>query len=283
MKKSDTIFLLARQRSGTNALRSALETHPDIYCHNEVFNLADLDSTDDPKLREINFFNFQAKYARSDPRLLLPSNHENLFLDFLEYLRCFTSKRYMLIDVKYNTTHFLTEPNKWMAAPYLFYLIKTHGLRVMNLTRRNYLRYAISTVKAEQTGVWTVPVAGGSVKDQPVTLEIDYLMRLLDACDVESRMVDGYFANYAGYRVWEYEDAFTPEGGGVSSELLRALAAELGIADSFEVQTRYGKQSYLPLEETIENYDEVAAALRGTRFEYCLDDERAYRGVAVVR
>ena len=281
MTKSDTIFLLARQRSGTNSLRSVLETHPDIHCHNEVFNLADLDSTDDPQLREINFFNFQAKYAQGDPRRLLPSNHEKLFLDFMEYLRCFTSKRYVMIDVKYNTTHFLTEPNKWEAAPYLFYLIRLHGFRVINLTRRNYLRYAISTVKAEQTGVWTVPVTGGRADDRPVTLDLESLLRHLDACDVESRMVDDYFAGYFAYRSWEYEDAFSPETGGVSAEFLRAIAEELGISDSFEMRTRYGKQSHLPLEETIENYDEVAAALRGTRFEYCLEDERAYRAVAV--
>ena len=99
MNYSNVVILLARQRSGTNALRSVLSAHPDIYCHNEVFNLADIDTDEDRVLREANFFNFQEKYARGDVRRLLPSNHERLFLDFLEYLRCFSSKRYMLIDV----------------------------------------------------------------------------------------------------------------------------------------------------------------------------------------
>ena len=281
MRYSDIIILLARQRSGTNALRSVLSEHPDIYCHNEVFNLADIDTDEDDVLREANFFNFQRKYAQGDLRRLLPSNHERLFLDFLEYLRCFSSKRYMLIDVKYNTAHFLTEPNKWSTAPYFFYLAKMHGLRVVNLTRRNYLRYALSTEKAVRTGLWTVKAGDREKPDQTIELNIADLMRVLEHCDAESRLVDRYFSGYPGYRAYDYQDVFSAESGEVSPEFLRTLATYLGVPDSFGVRASYRKQSHLPLRETIANYDAVAAALEATPFRYCLDDEPNYRDAEV--
>ena len=47
MAHPEFTVLLARQRSGTNALRSVLSTHPDICCFDEVFKLSDRHS-DDP-------------------------------------------------------------------------------------------------------------------------------------------------------------------------------------------------------------------------------------------
>ena len=81
----------------------------------------------------------------------MPDHHERLFLDYLEYLRCLSQKRYTLIDVKYNTTHFLTRPWQERGAPYLLELIVKHGLYVLNVTRRNYLRYILSSEKAWHT------------------------------------------------------------------------------------------------------------------------------------
>ena len=108
---SDFIVVLSRQRSGTNPLRSVLESHPEIFCFNEVFNLPDRDA-DEPLLRESNFFTFLERYATDDVRRTMPDNHERLFLDYLEYLRCLSQKRYAVIDVKYNTTHFLARPRR---------------------------------------------------------------------------------------------------------------------------------------------------------------------------
>ncbi len=56
------------------------------------------------------------------------------------------------------------------------------------------------------------------------------------------------------------------------------IAAWLGIPNDFSQTTsRYRKQSALPLRETIQNYAAVERALRGTGFEYCLEDEPMYR------
>jgi hypothetical protein len=275
MTYSNFIILLARQRSGTNAVRSVLDSHPDIFCLNEVFNLADKDSKVD-LLRETNYFNFLAKYAHGGTDRLLPDKHETLFLDFLEYLRCFSSKRYMLVDVKYNMTHFLTEPKKSSYAPYLLFLIKKHGLIVINLKRKNYLRYMISLLKAIKSGVWTVNTSERAYSDHKIRIDIDHLLKQMDRCDVEGRVIENYVSLYPRLLSHDYEDVFPTASGAVSGDFLQCVSERLGIGNVFEQEGVYKKQSCLPLAETIENYEEVAGALRGTRFEYCLQDEKMY-------
>ncbi len=277
MDYSNIIILLARQRSGTNALRSVLETHPDIYCHNEVFSVADRDSLEEPELRHINYFNFIRDDAGRDWNRLNPENHEKLFLNFLDYLRCFSMKRFMLIDVKYNNAHFLTESYRWNLAPYLFYLTKQFGLRVFNLRRGNYLRFVVSTVKAEQSGVWVLDRSEKDYRDRKVHVDIGYLMRQLSYCDAESTMIDNYYSVYENYLALDYDAVFPEPSGAVATDCRKTIANHLGIQPDFQRQPTYKKQSYLPLEETIENFSEVVAALQGTKFEYCLADEQMYR------
>jgi hypothetical protein len=276
MHNSSFIIMLARQRSGTNAVRSVLESHPDIYCHNEVFNLKDVESQDDPLLRETNYFNFVRRYANGDLARIHPDQHEKLFLDFLEYLRCFSSKRYMVIDVKYNTTHFLTQPYKWELAPYLFHLIQIHGLRVLNVTRRNYLRYVLSTLKAERSGVWAIKGLQGPPPDAKIRVELDYLFYQLRSCDAENKLIESSFAPYPNYLAAEYNDIFNTGSGALSPAFLDKLSNWLAVPNSYPSPSEYRKQSSLPLAQTIENFEEVAAALRGTEFAYCLDDETMY-------
>ena len=74
------------------------------------------------------------------------------------------------------------------------------------------------------------------------------------------------------------EDLFQEIGAAMSDQTLQRIAQWLGIEPTFvQTKPRYRKQSVLPLEATIENYDEVAQALSGTDFEYCLEDEAIYR------
>jgi hypothetical protein len=274
---SDFTILLARQRSGTNAVRSVLESHREIFCLNEVFNFPDKDS-DEPLLRHTNFFTFLQEYAQGDLRQAFPDRHEEIFLDFLRYLRCFSPKPHIVIDVKYNTTQFLTKP--WadnMTAPYLYTLLRRHHVRVLNIRRRNYLRYAISNVKALETSIYSVTPDGNGYRDQPVTMSLGDLGNELEKCRDEDSMVERWFAGSPLYFAYEYADLFPDHSSEMSSDFLAKVARWLDVSEDFQPITTYRKQSYLPLAETIENYDEVVELLVGTEFEYCLDDEPSYR------
>ena len=76
---------------------------------------------------------------------------------------------------------------------------------------------------------------------------------------------------------YDYAEIFSGNGSAISPEFLERFADWRGIDNTFTGKPGYKKLSSLPLRETIENYDEIAAALRDGPFAYCLEDEPAYR------
>jgi len=275
---SDFTILLSRQRSGTNAFRSALATHPDLFCFNEVFNLGDKDS-DNEFLRNTNFFNFLEAYGAGDLQRILPDRHEALFLDFLEFLRCFSPKRQLVVDVKYNTLHFLAKP--WaeiVTVPYLLDLIVEHRLRVLHLTRMNYLRQGISSLKAWSSGRYSVFPGQERPDDSQVFVGRGWLTTLLEKRSTEDAMIVKRFRDYPLYRSYDYAQIFRTSTEEPAPEVRRELAEWLGVPDSFGRIADFQKQSSLPLSQTISNYDEVVALLKDTQYAYCLVDEPLYQG-----
>jgi hypothetical protein len=281
MDSSPFTILLARQRSGTHALRSVLGSHPEIFCFDEVFSIWTKDDRN-PYWKEFerpiaaaNFFNFVETYARDDLSRLLPTRHGELFERFFEHLRGLASEPHLVVDVKYNSTHFFTPPFQQLGSSYFLDLVVEHGLRVLRVTRKNYLRYAVSTAKARAADRYHART-GGAPGDAPVTLDPRAVLRTLERCEAEDAALDGHFRRYPHLLEHDYAEIF-PGGEPVGDAFLRAFAGWLGVAPTFAPAPSFPKQSALPLAETIENFDEIAAALRGTRFAYCLDDEPSYR------
>lgn len=289
---SELVVLLARQRSGTNPLRSVLDTHPDVVCLPEVFT--DHPSPDYELEVATNYASFLTERAGNDPRsLLVAADHRAYFEDFLEYLRCFSDTRVLLIDVKYNSAHHVGQYWRFLSEePFLFTLIKEHGIRVLNLTRRNYLRYWLSEVKAHLTQRWEMfdervvgdrrwfqnKYAGrAAISDLAVHLDVAETLRTLELCRSENALVTASFAGYERYLELDYADLFAEIGGPVSDDALGRICDWLGLSPEFsERRPEYKKQSALPLADTIENFAELAGALRDTPFAYCLADEQLY-------
>lgn len=296
MKMSDYTILLARQRSGTNPLRSVLRTHPEIACTEEVFN--NRPNAEDWLEWDTNYFRFvDQRIGGSVLELLAQDDLAGTFLDYLEYLRCFFEKRHLILDVKYNSTHHLDGPWHFiMGEPALFQFIRKNGLRVLNLTRRNFLRYYVSEMKAQRSGTWDVfdaEIVGdrkwyieryvgtrrdSDYLDSKIELDIEDMLGRLALCRAESEYVDRAFADYDRYLTFDYEELFPHSGSPPDAAVLQGIAQWLEVDDDFkETRPEYKKQSALGLADTIENYAEVEAALSGTEFEYCLADEQMYR------
>lgn len=293
MDYSNFILLLARQRSGTNPLRSVLDTHGEIFCVPEVFH--DRPTPDWDLEVDTNYVNFLERRMGDDVRgLLALPDHGALFLDFLEYVRCFSDRRYVLIDVKYNSTHHVAKYWRFVTEePFLFSLVRDNGIRVLNLTRRNYLRYYLSETKAHLTRRWEAfdervvgdrpwyvkKYAGRAAPEDPrIRIDIDDMLKVLELCRSESEVVARSFAGYDRYLELDYEDMFREMGAPIAFDALDRITGWLGLDPAVtERRPQYKKQSALALEDTIENFDEVADALRGTPMEYCLADEPVYR------
>jgi len=285
MDLSNVTVLLARQRSGTNALRDVLDSHPELFCLPEVFQ-----AQPSPKARyevEANYFNFLGE-RRDEIKKVLTSEEaqEALFLEWLEYLDTFSEKPRMVVDIKYNSAHNVDAPWRDLAAePTLFSYIRRNGIRVLNLRRRNYLRYYLSWLKTEQTRKYHLHASGpdGAVKveDEGIALDLDEMFFRLELCRNEDQLIHRMLGGYDHYMAIEYEELFPRIGEPPADTVIEQVAEWMGIAPEFKKsQPRYRKQSVLPLEQAINNYGAVAEALRGTEFEYVLEDEPTYRAAA---
>jgi hypothetical protein len=269
--------LLARQRSGTNALRAVLESHAEICCLNEVFQFADRNSHD-PLIRASNYFTFLEDYCAGDVTRAFPDRHDEVLAAFLTHLRGLTPKRLILLDVKYNSTHHLTGVFREMCNPNFFKLLKEHQVGVLHLTRRNLLRCLISSLKAWRSDCYHV-VDSRPPADGRISLPPQWSVDKMNTWAAEDDVVTAAFEDYAFYKRIDYADVFPDLTGTVGTRALLDLATWFGIRNAFVNETPFSKLSSLPLQETVENIEEVRTVLRGTRFEPFLQDEPAYRAL----
>jgi hypothetical protein len=285
MDLSNVTVLLARQRSGTNALRDVLDSHPQVFCLPEIFQ-----AQPSPKARhevEANYFNFlDARRDQSKRVFTSEDAQEALFLEYLRFLGSFSEKPRIVVDIKYNSAHNIDAPWRDLAAePTLFAYIRRNGIPVLNLRRRNYLRYYLSWLKTEQTRKYHLHASGpdgtAEVEDEGIELDLDEMFFRLELCRNEDQLIHRMLGGYGRYTAIEYEELFPRIGEPPADTVLKRVAEWMGIEHDFKKgQPRYRKQSVLPLDQAITNFDEVAEALRGTEFEYVLEDESTYRAAA---
>ena len=276
MASPEVILMAARQRSGTNPLREVLNGHPEIFCTPEIFHAS---PTSGAYLEvETNFFEFVERHPQGTVRRSQSDGvQEQIFVDYLEFLRGFTDKRYLLLDVKFNSMHHFDGP--WRAVcdpPKMLDLMVKHKMRRLHLTRRNYLRYYLSWRKAHISNAWTAE-RSDAVIDPQIDVDLDELLWMMDFARMEDHVVQLTLRGTARYRHFDYSDLFPEIGAPVSADVLANITEWLELETPFtRTEPRYRKQSVRGLRETIANYDEVEQALRGTPFEYCLEDESMY-------
>ena len=275
MPHPDFTVLLARQRSGTNALLSVLGTHPEIFCFDEVFRRDDLIRPDPIQIRG-NYFNFIEAYAAGDVTRIFPDRHDEVLTAYLAHLRRLAPKRLVVVDVKYNSTHHLSGMWRPIAQPTLFGWFTERSIAVLHLTRRNYLRCLLSHLKAWESKRYYV-FEGPAPADVRVTVPGAWALDEMRRWQVEDELVASAFEGYAFYKQVEYADLFPDASGIMASAALDDLRDWFDVPPGFVNRASLSKQSALPLGETVENFAEVTATLRGTPFEFCLDDEPAYR------
>ena len=277
MPHPDFTVLLARQRSGTNALLSVLGTHPEIFCFDEVFRRDDLIRPDPVQIRG-NYFNFLEEYADGDVTRIFPDRHQELLTAYLAHLRRLTPKRLVVVDVKYNSTHHLSGMWRPIVEPTLFAWLKERSIAVLHLTRRNYLRCLLSHLKAWESKQYYV-FEGPAPEDVRVTVPATWALEEMQRWQMEDDLVAAAFAGYAHYKQIEYADLFPDDSGAIAAATLDDLRAWFDVPPAFVNRVSLSKQSALPLVESVENFADVRATLQGTPFEGCLDDEPAYRRV----
>jgi predicted O-methyltransferase YrrM len=109
-----------------------------------------------------------------------------------------------------------------------------------------------------------------------VRLDPTVVIKDLERCEAEDRLVHTRFEGYPSYFCCAYDELF-PSGARASAATIDNIARWLNSSNAFDGGGPFRALSALPLSQTIENFDEIAASLSGTRFEYCLHEENGGR------
>ncbi len=223
-------------RSGSTWLTSALNDHPSIECHGELL--------DDPYLLRNPGFAADPWKGLLDLFRNPPIGKTAVGFK-LFYFQCWD----------YYTEH----------RGVLDRLAADRDLSVVFLTRGNLLRLVLSWETARTTGRWRLDADVDRVTPPRLTLDPADLLQRFQAIEEGVARLDRMFATHPRLTV-AYEELFAAPAAWLNRIF------ELLSVDPRPVSGRDLRMETRTLREAIANYDQVAAALTGTRYEDFLAD-----------
>lgn len=169
---------------------------------------------------------------------------------------CFKVKIYQLTDAQR-----VADPGRWLGG------MANAGWQVIYLHRRNLLRHVLSNMVAERRGTFEIRGRDVPVVDR-LTVDPNELIRWMRIRRATGEAERAALAQIAHTSVC-YEDDLLD--GARHQMTYDRLAVDLGLPAG-EVRTDVRRTTPDRLEDIVENYDELAAALRGTEWERHLGD-----------
>jgi LPS sulfotransferase NodH len=257
--KIQPFVVVGQHRTGSNMLRYALETHPQVVHYGELFNAA---------LQEIA--GAYGKYAyrpasllewrRADARAFL---NEVIYRDAMPPIAAVGFKLF------YRQGRGDGNGNPWPV------LRERPDVRIIHLLRRNPIGSFLSVERMlrrephveMRTSRRGEPRTNGAVKhaDQRVVVDVQRFRAYLEGYDSNLRTLAEEFPDRAILEV-SYEDMSSN-----ADEVLDSVLDFLGVARG-PLQLQTERQSDGDVVKLIANLDEVAAAHRGTRWERVPDE-----------
>ena len=253
--------LFATQRSGTTALRHALNACPDIEMYGESYF---------PSMFDWGFYQFFADQVARDATAVLPERRYRIYKDHFISLQDNHPAQHVGMDVKYSDVE---------ANPQLAKALGETGAVAVHLRRQNMLKTHVSNMTmnkrvkermiaeadihsakvAPVTQVWIDPKTIVSLLDQRVNAIIrhDQTLRKMFPKVVQLN----------------YEDLFEVVGdtSQVRPRARNAIKAALGLEWEGEFACDLKKQNPERLSDLIENFEDVETAINSSRYFYMLE------------
>lgn len=244
--------VLATQRSGATFFISCLDSHPQITCrHQTVF-------TQDCKFKFFYFdrpssFYYRYRISSLKRRLSHVLRRKQIIHDCLnDYLRTLPNDSKAIgLKVSYNHIGKYPAIAAW---------IKQHDVRIIHLIRGNVLKTILSLETAQKRQQYH---STRKAKPVQVHLRPGKLMRNMAR---RERLIEQYRAMFRDQPYLEiFYEAFVADR---EAELQRVLQfLELEMDGSVSLKTDLVKLNPNSIKDIIENYEQIAQALRGTAFE----------------
>jgi len=266
----NVVFIIARPRSGTSALRDMLKQSASAAILPEIFHNDYLDN-------ENFFFNYYLKEISKDPELALPSpeNRAKLLLGYFDYLKHRFSKgkrkkKVLSVTVNYNSLHCLN--TYWQNShevPYLLRLIEKFNFKAIHLVRENLLATLISEERARQSGIWHLTKDGArDTRPSKVRIDTATLVNELEERRREIRMIDDFLSARMPDRrlLVTYESLFPTDKNLPSADVLDKIRLFAGVNETLAPETRFVRTAAKSFSESVENFQDVANTLSSTEY-----------------
>ena len=242
LRRPTRFFILAAGRTGSTRLRLLLDSHPSVRCHGEVFgeNLSTLTGP-----------------GAEDPGVLAEMRSANA-ADFAKNT-VFAAKGEDAVGFKILYHQLERSWEGLMEA-----LVEEKDIRVIHLVRRNGIKRFLSEFFVGNVTQKNIFQKGEEIPPlNSVKIPVSVLLENLEYIEMASTRMRRTFRDHP-FREVAYEDSLE-DNGSAMREILKFLgvpSAELSV----------GIRKILPddMRQIIANYDELATALRGSRFEYML-------------
>lgn len=261
----DLIVILARQRSGTGALGSVLDSHPDVVYVGEIFHPQNVDTDQN------NYFYYLKNISSKYKAIGQVFNPYEIFSEYVNYLKSIVDCKKVVVDVKYRSMHHLNGP--WhgiLDTPKFLQFCLSENIPIIHLLRNNLLQTFVSGVLAEKNQQWHVSDKK-FIKAHETILEIRKLCNYLVYTKAEVEQVQKWIHGYKNKLVLEYAKTFQTDG--VLDPNIGSLLSNFLNIEKFEsLKPAFVKQVCGTMRDVIENFAIVEYALRGTDFHWMCED-----------
>lgn len=257
---SDQIFIIGRQRSGTTVFRELLKNEGAFDC-DEIFHGV--------ISRPHRFYRYVLERIAKQPALVHPQSHPALFWDYVKHLRSIAKGAPLAMDVKYFGLNVIpTREDVDGRGPFLFNYMVESGARVVHVVRQNKLRILVSEELSKATGLWSVSREEDKLTEKkPLTINPKAALTFIDAQLNQQKRVAVQLNRVSDLEAIEYESMFD---GDVFSEHTLQVARRFMAKQDIDPRPRNIRMNPEPIAQLVENFDELAAALRGTPHEWML-------------
>lgn len=273
----NSLFVIAMQRSGSNALRYALTASGHFADHNEVFAPQHMEG----EFSSTSFWNFKQKHVEPFRRPFLRlGEHRQMWKMYLDHVeKQYPDDPVHIFDIKTNSLHQF-DGAVWniLDKPALLTFLGESKANVIHLQRQNLVEMFASTMRGVRTGKWVVRTEEAKyckhLIQQELTLPVPNLLRYISEKELENLIVSNWVRSLeeSGAKVLRlnYENLFAVERQTLSDSSALAITELLGLppctgGSLFPLRTI---KMMSPLAECVTNYrTEVVPALRKAGYE----------------
>ncbi|MDM8167646.1 hypothetical protein [Roseovarius sp.] len=255
-------LLIARQRSGTGALGSVIDKHPNLKYLGEVFHPSNVG-------QDSNFFTFLKQEVAKDPALALPDEQYGVFEAFLEAQAKRHPGKLLVVDVKYRSLHQLDGGWRGLVQrPTIVQEAISRNIPILHLTRRNAVQSFVSGRLAEANKVWHAR-EDEKIDVTSTVVNVRQLSNYIVNTEREIKLVETWTAKYPHLAMFDYAKMMDDDGL-VAKDVADNVSKTLNVGAFSDRAPSFIKQAPAELTESIENIDLVQEALEGTEYNWML-------------